>query len=242
MQSFSGEIYGTTFSIKIAENRSYEYLQYDIKKELDRIDLVFSTYKPASEISKINSDQNIIWSDEFSKLHKKSEKIKELSDGAFKPEDDNGYDFSGIAKGYAIDMVAAVLENNGISNYFVEIGGEIRAKGTKFEQNWIFGIERPIEKKKSPYIAFKLPSNGISIATSGEYRESNHIWGEGPRDLISVTVATEDAASADAWATALYVLGLKKGIKIAEENDLAVYFISSDGDSVKSKNWSMISP
>ena len=89
MQSFSGEIYGTTFSIKIAENRSYEYLQYDIKKELDRIDLVFSTYKPASEISRINSDQSIIWSDEFSKLHKKSEKIKELSDGAFKPEDDN---------------------------------------------------------------------------------------------------------------------------------------------------------
>ena len=241
MQNFGGEIYGTTYSIKIAENKSYSYLDTQIKAELDRIDYVFSTYKPTSEISLINNDPSRVWSDEFRNLFNLSNKISNLSEGAFSPNDANGFDFSAIGKGYAIDKVAELMEKNGVNNYFIEIGGEIRAKGLKFSEEWIFGIERPINSKKSPYIAFNVPEKGISIATSGEYREPNHIWGKGPRDLISVTVATSDAASADAWATALYVLGKEKGLDTAEKNNLEVFFITNNGDSIQSTNWSMIS-
>ena len=241
MQNFGGEIYGTTYSIKIAENKSYSYLDTQIKAELNRIDFVFSTYKPTSEISLINEDPNRVWSDEFRNLFNLSNEISNLSEGAFSPNDANGFDFSAIGKGYAIDKIAELMEKNGVNNYFIEIGGEIRAKGLKFSDEWIFGIERPTNSKKSPYIAFNVPSKGISIATSGEYREPNHIWGKGPRDLISVTVATSDAASADAWATALYVLGKEKGLDIAEKNNLEVFFITNNGDSIQSTNWSMIS-
>ena len=241
MQNFGGEIYGTTYSIKIAENKSYSFLDTQIKKELNRIDYVFSTYKPTSEISLINEDPNRVWSDEFRNLFNLSNEISNLSEGAFSPNDANGFDFSAIGKGYAIDKIAELMEKNGVNNYFIEIGGEIRAKGLKFSDEWIFGIERPTNSKKSPYIAFNVPSKGISIATSGEYREPNHIWGKGPRDLISVTVATSDAASADAWATALYVLGKEKGLDIAEKNNLEVFFITNNGDSIQSTNWSMIS-
>ena len=241
MQNFGGEIYGTTYSIKIAENRSYSFLDTQIKAELNRIDYVFSTYKPTSEISLINEDPNRVWSDEFRNLFNLSNEISNLSEGAFSPNDANGFDFSAIGKGYAIDKIAELMEKNGVNNYFIEIGGEIRAKGLKFSEEWIFGIERPTNSKKSPYIAFNVPSKGISIATSGEYREPNHIWGKGPRDLISVTVATSDAASADAWATALYVLGKEKGLDIAEKNNLEVFFITNNGDSIQSTNWSMIS-
>ena len=241
MQNFGGEIYGTTYSIKIAENKSYSFLDTQIKKELNRIDYVFSTYKPTSEISLINEDPNRVWSDEFRNLFNLSNEISNLSEGAFSPNDANGFDFSAIGKGYAIDKIAELMEKNGVNNYFIEIGGEIRAKGLKFSEEWIFGIERPTNSKKSPYIAFNVPSKGISIATSGEYREPNHIWGKGPRDLISVTVATSDAASADAWATALYVLGKEKGLDIAEKNNLEVFFITNNGDSIQSTNWSMIS-
>ena len=239
MQNFGGEIYGTTYSIKIAENRSYSFLDTQIKAELNRIDYVFSTYKPTSEISLINEDPNRVWSDEFRNLFNLSNEISNLSEGAFSPNDANGFDFSAIGKGYAIDKIAELMEKNGVNNYFIEIGGEIRAKGLKFSDEWIFGIERPTNSKKSPYIAFNVPSKGI--ATSGEYREPNHIWGKGPRDLISVTVATSDAASADAWATALYVLGKEKGLDIAEKNNLEVFFITNNGDSIQSTNWSMIS-
>jgi len=242
LQDFSGEIYGTTYSIKIAENSSYAHLESKIKNELTRVDYVFSTYKPSSEISLINNGDSLEWSDEFRNLYEISQKISTLSGGAFSPKNDNDYDFSAIGKGYAIDKIAELVEQNGANNYFIEIGGEIRSKGAKFKGNWIFGIERPINSKKSPYIAFNIPREGISIATSGEYREPNHIWGEGPRDLLSVTVAHESATYADAWATALYVLGKNQGLKTAESNGLAVFFISSSGDSTQSSNWSMISP
>ncbi len=241
MQNFGGEIYGTTYSIKIAENKSYSFLDTQIKAELNRIDYVFSTYKNTSEISLINEDPSRVWSDEFRNLFNLSNEISDLSEGAFSPNDANGFDFSAIGKGYAIDKIAELIEKNGVNNYFIEIGGEIRAKGLKFSDEWIFGIEQPSDSKKSPYIAFNVPSKGISIATSGEYREPNHIWGKGPRDLISVTVASSDAASADAWATALYVLGKEKGLDVAEKNNLAVFFITNSGDSIQSTNWSMIS-
>ena len=87
-----------------------------------------------------------------------------------------------------------------------------------------------------------MPKGGISIATSGEYREPSHIWGKGPRDLLSVTVAHESATYADAWATALYVLGKEQGLMTAESNGLKVFFILNNGDSIQSSNWSMISP
>ncbi len=241
MQNFGGEIYGTTYSIKIAENKSYSFLDTQIKAELNRIDYVFSTYKNTSEISLINEDPSRVWSDEFRNLFNLSNEISDLSEGAFSPNDANGFDFSAIGKGYAIDKIAELIEKNGVNNYFIEIGGEIRAKGLKFSDEWIFGIEQPSDSKKSPYIAFNVPSKGISIATSGEYREPNHIWGKGPRDLISVTVASSDAASADAWATALYVLGKEKGLDVAEKNNLEVFFITNSGDSIQSTNWSMIS-
>ena len=241
MQNFGGEIYGTTYSIKIAENKSYSFLDTQIKAELNRIDYVFSTYKNTSEISLINEDPSRVWSDEFRNLFNLSNEISNLSEGAFSPNDADGFDFSAIGKGYAIDKIAELIEKNGVNNYFIEIGGEIRAKGLKFSDEWIFGIEQPSDSKKSPYIAFNVPSKGISIATSGEYREPDHIWGKGPRDLISVTVASSDAASADAWATALYVLGKEKGLDVAEKNNLEVFFITNSGDSMQSTNWSMIS-
>ena len=150
VQNFGGEIYGTTYSIKIAENKSYSFLNTDIIDELNRIDYVFSTYKPTSEISLINKDPKRAWSNEFRDLFNLSDEISNLSEGAFSPNDENGFDLSAIGKGYAIDRIAELLEKNGVNNYFIEIGGEIRAKGSKFSDKWIFGIERPTNSKKKP--------------------------------------------------------------------------------------------
>jgi thiamine biosynthesis lipoprotein ApbE len=91
-------------------------------------------------------------------------------------------------------------------------------------------------------MAFEVPETGISGATSGEDREPGHIWGDGPRDIVSVTVADADAASADAWATAMYVAGVEEGITLAETNNLAVFFILPDGSSKQSSNWGKIFP
>ena len=169
---------------------------------------------------------------------------------SYDPDDNNPYlvndvlllDFSAVGKGYAVDRISALLFENGISNYFIDIGGEVSINGTKFEEFWTWGINNPFDLNIDAYRAFNAPQSGISIATSGEYRNPGHIWGEGPKDGISVTVIHDTTTHADAWATAMYVLGIEKGLKIAEKEGLAVFFIKNDGKTVNSSEWSKIYP
>ena len=243
VKNITGAIYGTTYAVKYTENIDPNTMQNLVADELNRLDLIFSTYKPDTEIQRYNANPSIEgWSRDFENVYNLAFVVTAQSEGTFDPVSEEGLDYSGIAKGYAVDKVAELLEKNDIANYFVEIGGEISAKGSKYSQPWVFGLEVPSEDKNGAYMAFKVPETGISVATSGEYREPGHIWGAGPRDIVSVTVADADAASADAWATALYVAGAEEGIALAEANDLAVFFILLDGSSKQSANWGKIFP
>ena len=243
VKNITGAIYGTTYAVKYTENIDPNTMQNLVADELNRLDLIFSTYKPDTEIQRYNANPSIEgWSRDFENVYNLAFVVAAQSEGTFDPVSEEGLDYSGIAKGYAVDKVAELLEKNDIANYFVEIGGEISAKGSKYSQPWVFGVEVPSEDKNGAYMAFKVPETGISVATSGEYREPGHIWGAGPRDIVSVTVADADAASADAWATALYVAGAEEGIALAEANDLAVFFILLDGSSKQSSNWGKIFP
>lgn len=151
-------------------------------------------------------------------------------------------DVNGIAQGYSVDVVAAFLEKQHISNYIVEIGGEIRLKGRRQPTNekMRIGIEAPGEDEFQLSLLQKIISlDSGAITTSGSYRkfyESNgrkvsHIID--PRtgfstqgELISVTVYAPDAMTADAYDNAFMVMGLQKSIAFIEaRKDLAAYFI-----------------
>ncbi|UWN48441.1 FAD:protein FMN transferase [Alcanivorax sp. ALC70] len=151
-------------------------------------------------------------------------------------------DLSSIAKGFAVDKVAEVLENAGIKNYLVEIGGELRAGGRKpYGQPWRIAVERPIPgvREMEKVIALK----DLSIATSGDYR--NFFEDDGtlyshtidPRtgypvghQLGSVTVLHSSCMVADGLATALTVLGPEKGRAFAEARELPALFIVRTDD------------
>ena len=265
VQVIEGSIYGTTYSVQFTENIDKEEIHILVKAELDRIDMVFSTYKEDSEISKINYCRTTAECDgyllmeitpsaeEFKYLGEVVEKIYKDSNQAFYPVDvalghmnmpgsQSPIDFSAIGKGYAVDKIAKLLASNGIFNYFIDIGGELSVNGTKFGELWTWGVNNPFDLNSGAYRAFSAPQNGISIATSGEYRNPGHIWGEGPKDAASVTVIDVYAVDADAWATAMYVLGIEEGLEIAEKEGLAVFFIKNDGKSVNSSEWSKIYP
>ena len=152
--NYSGEIYGTSYIIKTTGKPSND-LKEKIDAELNRIDYVFSTYKETSLISKINRNEDVIRTEEFTYVLNLANQIAQDSGGAFDPYDENGLDFSGIAKGYAIDRIGHLLEKNAIKNYFIEIGGEVRTLGTKYGDNWVFAVETPSIGEKTPYIAFK---------------------------------------------------------------------------------------
>ncbi|MEX1042973.1 MAG: FAD:protein FMN transferase [Pirellulaceae bacterium] len=145
-------------------------------------------------------------------------------------------DLSAIAKGYGSDQVARKLDELGFDAYLVEIGGEVVAKGIKPNGDpWRVGVEKPSEGARE--LQAVVPLRDIALATSGDYRNF-HVY-DGKRyshtidpttakpvthDLASVSVLAKTCAEADAWATALLVLGPSQGYNLAEQLELAVLF------------------
>ncbi|MBN2342320.1 MAG: FAD:protein FMN transferase [Deltaproteobacteria bacterium] len=155
-------------------------------------------------------------------------------------------DLSAIAKGRAVDLVAELLEKRGEKHYMVEVGGEIRCKGyNDKKQLWKIGIEKPaVGENLSRQISRVVALNDMSLATSGDYRSFYMLNGErmshtiNPRTgkpiqhhLASVSVFAADCMSADALATAFTVLGASEGMKLADKQHIAAYFIERSGDA-----------
>lgn len=157
--------------------------------------------------------------------------------------------FGAIAKGYAVDLVAKFLDSKGINSYLVEIGGEIFTRGTKpNRKDWIVGISVPDEN--NPYNSdyqSKVILKNKGLATSGNYRnfyklnEEKRVHTISPltgypveNELLSVTVIAEDCMTADAFATAIMVMGKDKSIEtLKKESNLEAYFIYLENDSLK---------
>ena len=156
---------------------------------------------------------------------------------ATKQRPDLRIDLSGIAKGYGVDRAALALEALGVQDYLVEAGGEVRTRGhNSAGEPWQVAIERPDPRVRAPY--FVVPVSGLSMATSGDYRifyEQDgvrysheidpHSGAPVRHTLTSVTVLASDCTSADAWSTALFVLGPEAGYALAEARGIAAYFI-----------------
>jgi thiamine biosynthesis lipoprotein len=150
-------------------------------------------------------------------------------------------DLSAIAKGFGVDEVARALERLGFQSFFVEVGGEVRCRGERPEGGaWRVGIERPDSEGRVIHAWLELQDR--AMATSGDYRSYYEKQGRrlshilDPRtgapvqhDGASVSVVHAQAAVADAWATALSVLGPEKGLAVSEREGLAAYFLVRDG-------------
>jgi len=151
-------------------------------------------------------------------------------------------DLSTTAKGYGVDVLAELIESNGITNYLVEIGGEMRLKGFKHTgELWAIAVEKPILDPTGEQRAVHqviIPKDN-AVATSGDYRI--YFEADGQRfshiidpdtgkpithNLVSVTVITSSSMTADGLSTTLMVMGAEQGMEFAVENDLAALFIS----------------
>jgi len=146
-------------------------------------------------------------------------------------------DVAGIAPGYAVDRIAERFEHLHIGDALVEIGGEVRAWGHNPDgEPWRVAIEAPVAGERRPYALAEL--DDMSISTSGDYRDFRISHGRrlshtiDPRTgapvehgLASVTVLHPSAMAADAYATALMVLGPEAGMHFAREHHLAALFL-----------------
>ena len=173
-------------------------------------------------------------------------KISVYDHQLIKHQPDIMLDCSGIAKGYACDVVADYMDSLNIKNYLIEIGGEIRVKGVnKSRKIWSIGISDPTDDS-----THTVPENSLSVikisdtglATSGNYRNFYYKNGKkyahtiDPRtgypaqtDVLSATVIAPTCAEADAYATAFMTLGLDSAkASLSTQQHLKAYFIYTD--------------
>jgi thiamine biosynthesis lipoprotein len=156
-------------------------------------------------------------------------------------------DVNGIAQGYSVDLLAKLLEEHGIHNYLVELGGEIKIKGRKQPSGDVMtiGIEGPENNEFDPVPLQKLLSvKEGALTTSGNYRkyyESNskrisHLIDPksgypAQNELISVTVFAKDACTADAYDNAFMIMGLQKSLAfLKQQKEVEAYFIYKKED------------
>lgn len=153
-------------------------------------------------------------------------------------------DFSGIAKGFAVDAMAAGLRTLGVANFLIEIGGELRGDGVKPDmQPWWVDVEPP------PGLAIpvlRIALCGLSVATSGDYRRFR-MEGDArlshsidpargapiPQGVASVTVLHEHAMLADAWATTITVMGPAQGMALATRHALPARLVLRTDDGAQ---------
>lgn len=145
-------------------------------------------------------------------------------------------DLSGIAKGHAVDAVAGLLGTAGLGHCLVEIGGELAGRGLRPDGDpWWVDLEDPPGAAPRP---LRIALHEIAVATSGDYRRGGHTID--PRTgrsagngLVSVSVLHQSAMLADAWATALTVLGPAAGLALATHHAIAARLIVGGAESAE---------
>jgi len=161
-------------------------------------------------------------------------------------------DVNAIAQGYSVDVIYRFLDNLGIRNYLVEIGGEVRGKGTKAGAYWRIGIDKPVDNNLSPGETLQaiIRISDKALATSGNYRKfyvENGVKYSHTIDtktgypamnkLLSATIIADDCAMADGIATACMVMGKEAAVQFINSHpEFSAYFVFSE-DSGNFSTW-----
>ncbi|MDA9807927.1 FAD:protein FMN transferase [Flavobacteriales bacterium] len=175
------------------------------------------------------------------------DKISLIADSLVLPKG-MSLDFNSIAQGYTVDVIAQFLECKGDSNYLVEVGGELLAKGKNADGNiWRVGVDKPSEDiDKHERFQFILDLENKALATSGNYRKFYEKNGvkyahtispftgfPAQNRLLSVTVIHDNCMLADAYATAFMAMGVKQSKQFAKKHsEIEIYLVYSGKDGV----------
>jgi len=214
---------------------------------LHHVDATFSTYRLDSPISRLGRGELRLddVSEEVRSVLLLCERLRLETNGAFDalavPAPNGTHlDPSGVVKGWAIERAAEVLERHGHTDFLINGGGDIAVRGMAAPgRPWTVGIRHPHD---AGAVVATIPASGpFAVATSGTYERGAHIidpfTGSPTADLASVTVTGPDLTFADAYATAVFVMG-EVGLEwLAERPGYAGCVITHDGDMRTTTNW-----
>jgi len=188
-------------------DRMFEWLRF--------VDATFSTYKDDSEISCINRRELQVQdaNPDVREVLDRCEELRHETNGYFdaRPVSDDVLDPSGLVKGWSVDRAAAILDEAGVRNYAVNAGGDMLVRGRALpDDSWRVGIQHPLELDK---VAKVVVTNDLAVATSGAYARGDHVLNphtrRAPEGVLSVTITGPVLATADAYATAAFAMGVE---------------------------------
>ena len=156
-------------------------------------------------------------------------------------------DVSSVAQGYSVEKVSRILEQHGIHNYLVEVGGELKTHGHKPDGTaWRIAVEKPLPGEQRMMKVLTTPKDQpFAVMTSGTYRHYFDVNGQRyshildartgkpvTHDLVATTVLHDDPTVADAWSTALLCVGQQQGMQLANAEHLKVLFVQQQGNEL----------
>jgi thiamine biosynthesis lipoprotein len=190
----------------------FDYFEY--------VDNKFSTYKEQSEISRLNRGEISLEesSDDMRAIFALAGQTRLETNGYFDILHDGEYDPSGVVKGWAVLNAAEILRRAGMSNFYVDAGGDVQVAGSNAEgQAWRVGVRNPFHPAE---IVKVVSLTDCGIATSGTYIRGQHIYNpknnaDPLTEIVSLTVIGPDVCEADRFATAAFAMG-RDGIYFIE--------------------------
>ena len=240
-------VMGMAVSIDIRDDVSRDALD-DVVRWLHHVDETFSTYKPESPISRLGTgDANLEdMTEEVINVLALCEELYDDTGGAFDAfvvpaPNGSKLDPSGVVKGGAIERSAEILERHGAANFCINAGGDIAVRGhARPGEQWRIGIRHPELADQS--VAVVAGGARLAIATSATYERGAHITdpatGEPTADLASVTIVGPDLTYADAYATAVFVMGPDGLNWLAEHHpDYAAFLVTRDDTALSTSNF-----
>ena len=178
------------------------------------VDATFSTYKEDSEVSRINRGELSIEeaNPDVREVLERCEELRQETKGYFDahPVSEQVLDPSGLVKGWSVDRAAAILDDAGLRNYALNAGGDLLVRGRALRDDcWRVGIQHPFERDQ---VAKVVIAEDLAVATSGAYARGEHVIDphtrRPPEGVLSVTITGPVLATADAYATAAFAMGL----------------------------------
>ena len=221
--------------------------------ELDRLEEMFSTYRPTSEISRINrGDLHMLdASPEVIEVVDACTWLEHASNGAFRARrpGDAIVDPAGFVKGWAAELAAKHLDRAGLCHWYLAVGGDIQTRGTTGDGSpWRIAIADPNDEDPQTIRAV-VEVDGLAVATSGTAARGRHLWDgrtDDPADsLASMTVVGPHLTWADSFATAAFVMGLDGVDWVSNFTGYRALAITKQGDLLRHEDqwaWPGVQP
>lgn len=241
-------VMGMAVSIDIRDDNVSSAALDDVVRWLHHVDDTFSTYKVDSPISRLGTGDATLddMSNEVIGVLALCLELHDDTGGAFDAfavpaPNGSRLDPSGVVKGWAVERSAEILERHAVENFCLNAGGDIVVRGhPRPGEPWRIGVRHPDHTEKSAAVV--AGSGRLAIATSATYERGAHIidpvTGQPTADLASVTIVGPDLTYADAYATALFVMGVDGLNWLAEHHpDYAAFLVTRDGTALSTSNF-----